>query len=237
MPSAATAVSRSGPQTRNSALGIGTLVNYHIVLTFARLMEVNSAEFVASYPNERQCPSTGLPEFAFIGRSNVGKSSLINMLTARKGLAKVSGTPGKTQLLNYFLINQGWYLVDLPGYGYARVSKEKQRTLSQMIDGYLLHREALVLAFVLVDATIPPIKIDLQFINGLGEHGVPFALVFTKSDRVGKVTLEQNIARFMAALSETWEQPPTYFITSSERRTGRDEILGYIAKWARKSKK
>ncbi len=193
------------------------------------MIDVNSAEFVASFPKESQCPGDGKPEFAFIGRSNVGKSSLINMLT-RKGLAKVSGTPGKTQLLNYFLINGTWYLVDLPGYGYARVSKEKQKKLANMIEGYLFNRSALVLAFVLIDVTLPPMPIDLRFINNLGEQGIPFALVFTKSDRIGKVTVEKNVALFMNELSKTWENLPPYFVTSSERRTGKEEILTYIAK-------
>ncbi|MBP6826541.1 MAG: YihA family ribosome biogenesis GTP-binding protein [Saprospiraceae bacterium] len=197
-------------------------------------MDVNSAEFVASFPKESQCPGDGKPEFAFIGRSNVGKSSLINMLT-RKGLAKVSGTPGKTQLLNYFLINGTWYLVDLPGYGYARVSKEKQKKLANMIEGYLFNRSALVLAFVLIDVTLPPMPIDLRFINNLGEQGIPFALVFTKSDRIGKVTAEKNVDLFMKELSKTWENLPPYFVTSSERRTGKEEILTYIAKNVKRS--
>jgi len=196
-------------------------------------MEVTSAEFVASYPKVSQCPKDGRPEFAFIGRSNVGKSSLLNMLT-RKGLAKVSGTPGKTRLLNYFLINKTWYLVDLPGYGYARVSKGEQKTLANMINGYFINRQELVCAFVLIDANIPPTKIDIEFINGFGEHEVPFALCFTKTDRIGKVTLEQNITLFMDELSKTWETLPRYFITSSERKTGKEEILDYIEKYIKK---
>jgi GTP-binding protein len=191
-------------------------------------MDIKSADFIASFPKESACPKDKRPEFAFIGRSNVGKSSLINMLTARKGLAKVSGTPGKTQLLNFFLINQKWHLVDLPGYGYARLSKEKQKVLARMIDGYLRNREQLSLAFVLIDANVPPMKIDLDFINGLGEQGVPFALVFTKADRLGKVVLEKNIQTFLESLSETWETLPPYFVSSAERRMGRAEILEYI---------
>lgn len=190
-------------------------------------MEVNSAEFVASYPKVSQCPKDGRPEFAFIGRSNVGKSSLINMLT-RKGLAKVSATPGKTRLLNYFLINKTWYLVDLPGYGYARVSKTGRKTLENMINGYFQNREELVCAFVLIDSNIPPTKIDLEFINGFGEYGIPFAICFTKTDRIGKATLDKNIALFLGELSKTWETPPPYFITSSERKTGKAEILDFI---------
>ena len=190
-------------------------------------MDVNNVEFTASYPRQGACPKDGTPEFAFIGRSNVGKSSLINMLT-RKGMAKVSATPGKTQLLNYFLINRKWFLVDLPGYGYARVSKEKQKALANMISGYLLNHVAMVMAFVLIDANIPPSKVDLAFINGLGEHGIPFTLVFTKTDKIGKVTLEKNIAAFMTALSETWETLPRHFVTSSEYKTGKEELLNYI---------
>ncbi len=197
--------------------------------TFARpIMEINSAEFIASYPKESSCPTDGRPEFAFIGRSNVGKSSLINMLTAKKGLAKVSGTPGKTRLLNYFLINENWYLVDLPGYGYARVSKKEQQKLKSMINGYLLNRPTLQVAFVLIDSNLSPMKIDLDFVNALGEQGIPFALAFTKSDRIGKVQVEKNIQAFLAEMSKSWETLPTYFVTSSERRYGKAELLGYI---------
>jgi len=191
-------------------------------------MEVHTAEFIASHPRESQCPKDGRPEFAFIGRSNVGKSSLLNMLTARKGLAKVSATPGKTQLINYFLINKTWYLVDLPGYGYAKVSKDKQKILASMIKGYLFQRESLKLAFVLIDPNIPPTKIDLEFINGLGEHSVPFALVFTKADKLGPVKIQQNIDVFMQELSKSWETLPPYFTSSAERRTGKAEILNHI---------
>ncbi len=197
-------------------------------------MDINSAEFVASFPRESQCPTDGKAEFAFIGRSNVGKSSLINMLT-RKGLAKVSGTPGKTQLLNFFLINKTWYLVDLPGYGYARLSKKKRTELTMMIDGYLLNRQTLALAFVLVDSTLPPMKIDLELINQLGENQIPFTIAFTKTDRIGRDTVQKNIALFMGELSETWETPPHYFVTSAERRTGKEEILSYIQKAIRHS--
>lgn len=193
-------------------------------------MDITLAEFVSSFTKESLCPKDGRPELAFIGRSNVGKSSLINMLTAKKGLAKVSGTPGKTQLINFFLINQNWYLVDLPGYGYAKVSKEKQKELAAMINGYLLHRKPLILAFVLIDANIPPTKIDLEFINGLGEHGVPFAIAFTKTDRLKKNELERNIEAFLNEMRKTWETLPPYFITSSQYRTGRPEILDYIGR-------
>jgi GTP-binding protein len=199
-------------------------------------MEVKSAEFVASYPKVGACPKDGRPEFAFVGRSNVGKSSLLNMLT-HKGLAKVSGTPGKTRLLNFFLINQSWYLVDLPGYGYARVSKAQQKNLQEMIGSYFRHREELISAFVLIDATIPPTKIDLDFINALGEEQIPFVIVFTKTDRIGSETLRKSIATFMDKLSETWENLPTYFVTSSEKRVGRTELLEYIAKWSKPAKR
>lgn len=191
-------------------------------------MEIKSAEFVASYPKEDLCPKDGRPEFAFIGRSNVGKSSLLNMLTARKGLAKVSGTPGKTRLLNYFLINQSWYLVDLPGYGYAKVSKSEQQKLASMIEEYLGNHTAMLLAFVLIDGSIPPSKTDLNFINGLGKYGVPFALVFTKADRLGKSKLDENIQAFFAELSKSWETLPPYFVTSSSKPRGREEILDYL---------
>lgn len=212
----------------------------HPNLVFTQLnhtsLDILSAEFTCSYPKVSDCPKGGPPEFAFIGRSNVGKSSLINMLTARKGLAKVSGTPGKTRLINFFLINNAWHLVDLPGYGYARVSKKAQQTLSNMISGYLQQREQMVLAFVLVDSNIPPTKIDVDFINELGENGIPFTILFTKADRIGKMTLEKNIGLFMQELSETWETLPPYFVTSAEHRTGRNEVLNYIAKSIKKVK-
>ncbi len=192
-------------------------------------MDIKKAEFVSSYTRESMCPKDGRPEFAFIGRSNVGKSSLINMLTGRKGLAKVSGTPGKTQLLNFFNINDSWYLVDLPGYGYAKVSKSQQRTLAKMIEGYLIRRAPLVLAFVLIDSNIPPTQTDLDFINQLGEFNVPFAILFTKTDRIKKGNLDQNIEDFLEALKETWETLPPHFRTSSTYSTGKTEVLDYIA--------
>ncbi len=196
----------------------------------SKIMEIKEAVFVASYPSEKQCPKDGMPEFAFIGRSNVGKSSLINMLCARKGLAKVSGTPGKTRLLNFFRIDEKWYLVDLPGYGFAKVSKKMQKELSGMIDTYLLYRESMKLAFVLVDAGVPPQPIDLTFINNLGENGIPFAILFTKTDRLSKNELARNTAAFFRELKKTWETMPPHFITSAQFKTGRDEILGFIAK-------
>lgn len=196
-------------------------------------MEISSADFIASYTKESACPKGGPPEFAFIGRSNVGKSSLINMLTGRKGLAKVSGTPGKTRLINFFLINQLWHLVDLPGYGYARVSKSERKALENLIYGYFERREELCCAFLLIDATIPPTKIDQEFVNILGKMQVPFVIAFTKTDRLGKILIEQNIDAFMQKLSAEWEPLPTYFVTSSERRTGREEILEFIEKTLR----
>lgn len=191
-------------------------------------MDITTAEFVASYPRESLCPKDGRPEFAFIGRSNVGKSSLINMLTGRKGLAKVSGTPGKTRLLNYFLINSTWYLVDLPGYGYARVSKTEQQKLAAMIREYLFRRPTLQLAFVLIDSNIPPMKIDLAFLDTLVEKNIPFALAFTKTDRIGKMQMEKNVQDFLAEMSKKWKNLPPYFLTSSERRIGKTELLGWI---------
>jgi GTP-binding protein len=191
-------------------------------------MDIQSAVFVTSYPKESACPKGGPPEFAFIGRSNVGKSSLINMLTGKKGLAKVSATPGKTRLLNFFLINQKWHLVDLPGYGYARVSKSERRALENLITGYFERRAELFCAFVLIDSNIPPTKIDLDFVNHLGELQVPFVLVFTKADKAGHKLAEENVTAFMQKLSETWETLPHYFVTSSERRTGREDLLNYI---------
>lgn len=193
-------------------------------------MEINKAEFVSSYTAESHCPKGGVPEIAFIGRSNVGKSSLINMLTARKGLAKVSGTPGKTQLINFFNINDRWHLVDLPGYGYAKVSKTQQKKLAAMIEGYLFRRTTLLVAFVLIDANVPPSRTDLDFINLLGEHQVPFVLAFTKTDRQKKGVDDSNAEKFLDAMREAWETLPPHFITSSKTGAGREEMLGYIAK-------
>ena len=191
-------------------------------------MVIKSAEFVISNSRVEKCPTTGLPEYAFIGRSNVGKSSLINMLTARKGLAMTSQKPGKTQLINHFIINDSWYLVDLPGYGYARLGKDSRDSLRQMIEDYVLERKELVLLFVLIDCRHEPQKIDLEFIQWLGEEGVPFSLVFTKADKLSKGRLASNIEAYTAKLHEEWEELPPIFITSSEERVGRDELLGYI---------
>ena len=191
-------------------------------------MVIKSAEFVISNSRVEKCPTTGLPEYAFIGRSNVGKSSLINMLTARKGLAMTSQKPGKTQLINHFIINDAWYLVDLPGYGYARLGKDSRDSLRRMIEDYVLERKELVLLFVLLDCRHDPQKIDLEFIQWLGEEGVPFALVFTKADKLSKGRLAANVEAYKAKLHEEWEELPPIFITSSEERMGRDELLGYI---------
>jgi ribosome biogenesis GTP-binding protein ysxC len=191
-------------------------------------MVIKSAEFVISNSRVEKCPTTGLPEYAFIGRSNVGKSSLINMLTARKGLAMTSQKPGKTQLINHFIINDAWYLVDLPGYGYARLGKDSRDSLRRMIEDYVLERKELVLLFVLLDCRHEPQKIDLEFIQWLGEEGVPFALVFTKADKLSKGRLAANVEAYKAKLHEEWEELPPIFITSSEERMGRDELLGYI---------
>lgn len=191
-------------------------------------MVIKSAEFVISNSQVSKCPTTGLPEYAFIGRSNVGKSSLINMLTGRKGLAMTSQKPGKTQLINHFIINDAWYLVDLPGYGYARLSKDGREKLKKMIEDYTLERKELICLFVLVDARHDPQKIDLEFIERLGEEGVPFALVFTKADKLTKGKLAANIESYKARLRQQWEELPPLFITSSEERLGREELLDYI---------
>lgn len=191
-------------------------------------MVIKSAEFVISNSRVEKCPTTGLPEYAFIGRSNVGKSSLINMLTARKGLAMTSQKPGKTQLINHFIINDAWYLVDLPGYGYARLGKDSRDSLRRIIEDYVLERKELVLLFVLLDCRHEPQKIDLEFIQWLGEEGVPFALVFTKADKLSKGRLAANVEAYKAKLHEEWEELPPIFVTSSEERMGRDELLGYI---------
>ena len=191
-------------------------------------MLIKSAEFVVSNSRVEKCPTTGLPEYAFIGRSNVGKSSLINMLTGRKGLAMTSQKPGKTQLINHFIINKEWHLVDLPGYGYARLSKDGRDGLRRMIEDYVLERRELVCLFVLLDARLEPQKIDLEFIEWLGEESVPFALVFTKADKLSKGKLSANISAYKDRLLEAWEELPPLFITSSEERTGREDLLNYI---------
>lgn len=191
-------------------------------------MDVKSAEFVVSNTDYRKCPDTGLPEYAFIGRSNVGKSSLINMLTNNKGLAKTSVRPGKTQLINHFLINQKWYLVDLPGYGYARTSKTSREKWQKMITDYLLNREALINVFVLVDSRIPPQKIDLEFINFLGMNGVPLSIIFTKIDKQKQRDVAATVNNYKRTLAETWEDLPEMLLTSSVSHYGREQVLNRI---------
>lgn len=191
-------------------------------------MNIKSAEFCVSSPNYRKCPDDGRPEYAFIGRSNVGKSSLINMLTGVKGLAKTSGRPGKTQLINHFLINKEWYLVDLPGYGYARTSKSSREKWSTMMRDYFLHREALTNVFVLIDSRIPPQRIDLEFISFLGENGIPLSIVFTKTDKEKQREVMTNIKAMKKSLLELWEELPPMFLTSSLTGYGREVLLDSI---------
>lgn len=191
-------------------------------------MEIKQAEFSLSAPVVSMCPKDTKPEYAFIGRSNVGKSSLINMLTNNKKLAKTSATPGKTLLINHFIINKEWYLVDLPGYGYAKRSKKEVDKLDQMIRGYILQREQLVNVFVLVDIRLEPQKIDLEFIDWLGLSSIPFAIIFTKADKLTPNKVRQNVEAYKKVLLESWEELPPIFITSSEKKQGRDEVLDYI---------
>lgn len=191
-------------------------------------MEITSAEYVISSARVEQCPEHHMPEYAFIGRSNVGKSSLINMLTQRSKLAKTSATPGKTLLINHFLINGKWYLVDLPGYGFAKRSKKEIERLTTMISRYILQREQMTNLFLLIDARHSPQRIDTEFIEWLGGHGVPFAIVFTKADKLSRSRLQQNINAYKQHLSAMWEELPPCFVSSSETRLGRDELLDYI---------
>lgn len=199
-------------------------------------MDIKIAEFSLSAPMVSMCPKDTKPEYAFIGRSNVGKSSLINMLTNNKKLAKTSATPGKTLLINHFIINKEWYLVDLPGYGYAKRSKKEIAKLDQMIRGYILQREQLVNVFVLVDSRLEPQKIDLEFIEWLGQSSIPFAIVFTKADKLSTSKLNQSIEGYKKKLLETWEELPPIFLTSAEKKQGRDEVLDYIEQINRKLK-
>ncbi len=192
-------------------------------------MEIYQAEYKGSFPSESSCPKDTRCEFAFIGRSNVGKSSLINLITGRKELALTSGKPGKTQTINFFLINNDWYLVDLPGYGYARTSKTNRRKWEIMIQGYLMRRQQLACTFVLIDANIPPQTLDIEFINWLGERQLPFVIVYTKTDRLSAPRLEANLAAIRAALLEHWNQLPQEFVSSAIKRTGRQELLAFIA--------
>ncbi|MFK8271071.1 ribosome biogenesis GTP-binding protein YihA/YsxC [Capnocytophaga stomatis] len=189
---------------------------------------ITKAEFIVSNSDVSKCPSEPIPEYAFIGRSNVGKSSLINMLTNNKNLAKTSGRPGKTQLINHFKINNNWFLVDLPGYGYARVSKTTKKTFQKFITQYFEKRQQLVCAFVLVDIRHEPQKIDLEFMQWLGENAIPFCIVFTKADKLKPGAIERNVEVYKQILLETWEEFPPYFVTSSENKTGKEELLQYI---------
>lgn len=191
-------------------------------------MEIKSAEFVISNTDIQKCPVGNMPEYAFIGRSNVGKSSLINMLTARKGLAMTSATPGKTMLINHFIINEDWYLVDLPGYGYARRGVKGQEQIRTIIEDYILEREQMTNLFLLIDSRLEAQKIDLEFMEWLGENGIPFSIVFTKTDKLKGGKIRHNINMYLRKLKEQWEELPPHFITSSETRLGRDEILNYI---------
>lgn len=193
-------------------------------------MDIYKSEYVISSPTWTQCPDDVKPEYAFIGRSNVGKSSLINMLCNHKNLAKTSATPGKTILINHFIINNEWYLVDLPGYGYAKRSKVVQKKLEQMITSYILQRKQLVNVFVLIDIRHGFQAIDRDFINWLGQSSVPFSIIFTKADKLSVTKVKPAVESYMASLSETWEELPPHFVTSSDKKTGRDEVLDYIDK-------
>ena len=190
---------------------------------------VKSARFVISNTDIKKCPDDGKPEYAFIGRSNVGKSSLINMVTGHRKLAMTSATPGKTLLINHFLVNDEWYLVDLPGYGYSKRSKTQNEQLEHIISSYVLEREAMTLLFVLIDSRHEPQKIDIEFFQWLGENGVPFSIIFTKADKLTKTALSSNIAAYKKRLLEDWEELPPVFITSSETCLGREDVLQYIA--------
>jgi len=193
-------------------------------------MKISSASFVISNSDVNKCPKEKLPEYAFIGRSNVGKSSLINMITNHKKLAKTSGKPGKTQLINHFKINNNWFLVDLPGYGYARVSKSTKKTFQSFIKNYFFQREQLICAFVLIDSRLEPQKIDLEFMSFLGENSIPFCIVFTKADKLKLNELNKNIKHYKKTMLKTWSEIPHYFITSSTLKTGKEELLMYIKK-------
>lgn len=210
-----------------------TYAIWRIFRTFAakkknQIMEIVSAEFVISNTKVEKCPQDNLPEYAFIGRSNVGKSSLINMLTNRNKLAMTSSTPGKTLLINHFLVNKEWYLVDLPGYGFAQRGKKAMEKIKQIIENYILEREQMTNLFVLIDSRLEPQKIDMEFIEWLGENGIPFSIIFTKTDKLGYAKLKENTTRFLDKLKEQWEELPPYFLSSSEKKIGRQEILDYI---------
>lgn len=192
------------------------------------MMHISSAEFVISSADSKKCPQSNMPEFAFIGRSNVGKSSLINMLVNRKDLAMTSSKPGKTLLINHFLINDSWFLVDLPGYGYAKVSKDSREKLRTLNESYILNRVQLTNLFLLIDSRLEPQKIDIDFITWLGENGIPFSIVFTKIDKLSKLQMTNNLKAYKEKLEEFWEKLPPIFSTSSEKGTGREPLLDYI---------
>lgn len=191
-------------------------------------MQIREAEFLMSNTRVDQCPAPTLPEYAFIGRSNVGKSSLINMLTERRGLAKTSSLPGKTQLINHFLINKEWYLVDLPGYGYAKTSKVNRVAWTRMINFYLRQRPNLACVFVLIDSRHPAQTVDLEFMEMLGTEGIPFVMVFTKADKQSNSRTQLQVSDYMKKMSENWDEVPQHFITSAEEKTGREELLAFI---------
>lgn len=191
-------------------------------------MKIHGAEFIISNTDVTKCPKERLPEYAFIGRSNVGKSSLINMLLQRKDLAKTSGKPGKTQLINHFKVNDSWFLVDLPGYGYAQVSKTKRKSFQKFIQDYFLKREQLVCTFVLIDVRHDPQKIDLEFMRFLGENQIPFCITFTKADKLGSSKLNKQVTSYKRKLLQSWEETPTSFVTSSSNGFGREELLTFI---------
>lgn len=191
-------------------------------------MKIKSAEFIISNSEVSKCPTQPFPEYAFIGRSNVGKSSLINMLTGRKSLAKTSGRPGKTQLINHFLINKNWFLVDLPGYGYARVSKSSKKTFQKFITNYFEQRKQLVCAFVLIDIRHKPQPIDLEFMQYLGKHEIPFSIIFTKADKLKPKVIERHVDAYCNNLLQFWEELPPHFVTSSSKTIGREEVLEFI---------
>jgi GTP-binding protein len=194
-------------------------------------MKIKTAEFVISNTKPDNCPKPDRPEYAFIGRSNVGKSSLINMLTGFSDLAKTSGRPGKTQLINHFMINNSWYLVDLPGYGYAKVSKSERKKWEEFIQKYLLNRENLVNTFVLIDSRLEPQKIDLEFMSWCGQKGIPFAMVFTKIDKLSSSALQKNVAAYRKEMLKYWEEMPPVFTTSAESKFGQEKLLNYIGLW------